>query len=67
MNLNEQRKDGFLCDVTLKVEGRSFQAHRNILAAASPYFKVMFGSNFKEKNQSVINLEEAISKLTFWN
>ena len=61
MNLNEQRKDGFLCDVTLKVEGRSFQAHRNILAAASPYFKVMFGSNFKEKNESVINLEDTIA------
>ena len=61
MNLDEQRKDGFLCDVTLKVEGRTFRAHRNILAAASPYFKVMFGSNFKEKNQSDINLEESIT------
>ena len=61
MNLDQQRKDGFLCDVTLKVEGRTFEAHRNILAAASPYFKVMFGSNFEEKNQSVINLEESIT------
>ena len=61
MNLNEQRKDGFLCNVTLKVEGRTFQAHKNILAAASPYFRVMFGSNFKEKNESVINLEDTIA------
>jgi hypothetical protein len=40
--LNELRKEGHFCDVTLSVDGVKFPAHRNVLASFSPYFKVRF-------------------------
>ena len=55
---NEQRKEGILTDVTLKVDGQEFKAHKSVLAASSEYFKVMFTSNFREQNASVIKLDD---------
>ncbi|XP_007893134.2 zinc finger and BTB domain-containing protein 38 [Callorhinchus milii] len=42
--LNEQRTRGMLCDVTIVVEDSKFKAHKNVLAAASLYFKNLFSS-----------------------
>lgn len=42
LGLNELRKEGHFCDVTLSVDGVKFPAHRNVLASLSPYFKVSF-------------------------
>ncbi|KAK2515413.1 hypothetical protein Q9966_015367 [Columba livia] len=37
-NLNRQREEGTLCDVSIHVQGRVFRAHRAVLAASSPFF-----------------------------
>ncbi|KAJ1074190.1 hypothetical protein K5549_019782, partial [Capra hircus] len=39
LQLNQQRTQGFLCDVIVMVENAVFRAHKNVLAASSVYFK----------------------------
>ncbi|XP_030199749.1 basic proline-rich protein [Gadus morhua] len=41
--LQFQREAGLFCDITLRTEGRSFSAHRAVLAAASEYFQETLG------------------------
>ena len=55
--LNNFRYEDSLCDVTLVDEGKEFKAHRNVLAASSPYFCNMFSNDMKEKSQSSITIE----------
>ena len=55
-----------LCDITIIVGGKTFRAHRVILAAASDYFESMLTSGFKERDQSEISIDGdgyAFSKL----
>ncbi|XP_061885507.1 zinc finger and BTB domain-containing protein 22 isoform X2 [Entelurus aequoreus] len=37
-NLNRQREEGRLCDLSIHVQGKVYRAHRCVLAASSPYF-----------------------------
>ncbi|XP_072024439.1 kelch-like protein 15 [Amphiura filiformis] len=53
-NLQNQKT---FCDVTLKVEGKSFEAHKNILAASSDYFMAMFTSGFQEAGRAEVTIE----------
>uniref|UniRef100_A0A8D2LZE9 BTB domain-containing protein n=1 Tax=Varanus komodoensis TaxID=61221 RepID=A0A8D2LZE9_VARKO len=39
LQLNEQRLRGQFCDITVIAEETKFQAHKNVLAASSLYFK----------------------------
>jgi len=56
--LNELRKESTLCDATLRIGGKDFVAHRCVLSAASPYFRSLFTSGFKENGSNVVELQE---------
>ena len=61
--LDLQRKQNYLCDITLVAkEGKEFKAHKNVLSAASPFFVKLFQSEMREKEEKVIRFEE-ISEL----
>ncbi|XP_012281434.1 kelch-like protein 18 [Orussus abietinus] len=53
----EIRRQGKLCDATLKVDDQSFSAHRIVLAATIPYFRAMFLNNMVESKQKDITLQ----------
>uniref|UniRef100_A0A667WWP7 BTB domain-containing protein n=1 Tax=Myripristis murdjan TaxID=586833 RepID=A0A667WWP7_9TELE len=40
--LRSQREAGLFCDITLRTDGRSYSAHRAVLAAVSEYFQEIF-------------------------
>lgn len=61
--LNEFRKEEFLCDVTLNVRGALFHAHRNVLAASSPYFRALFTSEMKESKDNSIQIKDLSSHI----
>ena len=58
--LNQLRKEGILCDVTLRIDGQDFPAHRCVLSAASPYFRALFAFEFKliENESNRIELQD---------
>lgn len=56
--MKEIRRQGKLCDVTLKVEEQSFSAHRIVLAATIPYFYAMFTHNLVESRIKEIEMKE---------
>ncbi len=51
--LQEQNQ---LCDVTINVGGRTFSAHKAVLAACGDYFLAMFTSGFKERLDQEITI-----------
>jgi len=54
--LNELRLNNALADVHLMVDGEKFGVHRAVLASCSPYFRSMFTSEMKERQQESIEL-----------
>ena len=57
--LNIQRKQDYLCDITLVSKDNSkFKAHRNVLSAASPYFDKLLQSNMKKNREGIVRFEE---------
>ncbi|XP_037699902.1 zinc finger and BTB domain-containing protein 24 isoform X2 [Choloepus didactylus] len=56
----DQRKKGFLCDITLIVENVHFRAHKALLAASSEYFSMMFAEE-GEIGQSIYMLEGMVA------
>ncbi|RUS78504.1 hypothetical protein EGW08_013751 [Elysia chlorotica] len=60
----EQLWDNFqFCDICLVIGRHKFQAHRNILAAASSFFKAMFLSGMEEQDQKEIQLHDISSDI----
>ena len=57
--LRSMQQEGQLCDVVLETEsGDQIAAHRNVLAACSPYFRAMFVGSLAESNQKIVYLKE---------
>lgn len=55
--LSKLRRDYILCDVIIKVNNKEFHAHKNVLAASSPYFEAMFLSGMVESHQQEVTLQ----------
>ncbi|XP_072226751.1 zinc finger and BTB domain-containing protein 22 [Leuresthes tenuis] len=60
-NLNRQREEGRLCDLSIQVQGRVFRAHRCVLAASSPYFH----DQVLLKNVTTVSLPSVMDPLAF--
>lgn len=54
--LDDLRRAGQLCDVSLCVDERTFPCHRVVLAAFSPYFKAMFVGRLCESEQQQVTI-----------
>uniref|UniRef100_A0A1B6DBJ8 Kelch-like protein diablo n=1 Tax=Clastoptera arizonana TaxID=38151 RepID=A0A1B6DBJ8_9HEMI len=55
--MEEIRRQGKLCDVTLKVEDQLFSGHRIVLASTIPYFHAMFTHDMVESKQKEITIQ----------
>ncbi|XP_048875691.1 zinc finger and BTB domain-containing protein 7C [Brienomyrus brachyistius] len=56
-SLNEQRRDGLLCDVVLIVRDQEYHTHRSVLAACSQYFKKLFTVGMDCDQHSVYEID----------
>ncbi|XP_072020805.1 kelch-like protein 18 isoform X2 [Amphiura filiformis] len=54
--MEDIRRRGKLCDVTLKVGDQRFRAHRIVLASSIPYFHAMFTNDMVESKQEEITI-----------
>ncbi|KAM6985163.1 transcription regulator protein BACH1b [Aplochiton taeniatus] len=61
--LDEQRRRDVFCDVTVLAEGRSFRAHRSVLASCSEWFTARVSSHCAQG--SVITLPQEVTSSGF--
>nr|CAB3225061.1 BACH transcription regulator protein [Phallusia mammillata] len=64
--LNEQRKKGLLCDMTVIVDGIELQAHKAVLAACSSYFNGIITDPANVSHNIVLELS-SISRIGMEN
>ncbi|XP_039270670.2 uncharacterized protein LOC120345327 isoform X1 [Styela clava] len=65
MGLNEQRLQGQLCDITVRVQGHLFKAHTNVLASAMGYFRDLFLNPNKQVKKDVIEIPMIVNSVGF--
>lgn len=51
-------KTNTLSDVTFRCKGKEIKAHVMIVASCSPVLAAMFGNDFKEKHEKVVNIKD---------
>lgn len=56
ITLNTFRKKNYMCDVVLVCREKEYLAHRNVLSAASPYFKESFTESEGSSSSQGISL-----------
>ncbi|XP_016660786.1 kelch-like protein 2 isoform X2 [Acyrthosiphon pisum] len=62
-DLQSLRKNEVLCDVRFETDdGCTTFGHKNVLMAASPYFRAMF-SSFEERNKDLVTIRELDSTI----
>ncbi|CAH1250643.1 ZNF141 [Branchiostoma lanceolatum] len=55
--MNGCRSTGFLCDITIIIDGKQFRAHKTILAACCDFFNTMFHNEVQQQNfHSILEL-----------
>lgn len=55
--MEEIRRQGKLCDITIHVEDSHFSAHRIVLCASIPYFHSMFTHDMMESRQREVTIK----------
>ena len=53
----ELRNSGQLCDVVLASQGKTFNAHKIVLASSSSFFRSLFTVDMSEKDKHTIDME----------
>lgn len=56
-NLTKMRENHCYTDVTLRVKGKIFHAHKVLLATSSRFFDAMFSAELKESTQNEVELQ----------
>ncbi|XP_066305422.1 kelch-like protein 13 [Branchiostoma lanceolatum] len=56
-SLKRFRRDDSQCDLTLRVQGTDFRAHKCVIMANSDYFNSMFTHPLKESAETVVELQ----------
>jgi actin-binding protein IPP len=54
--INKMRNGQHFCDVQLQVGKETFNVHRLVLAASSPYFAALFTGGMKESSKDVVQI-----------
>ena len=56
-NLHQMQKEKEMCDLSIRVQGKTIHVHRVVMAAGSQYFRSLFNSGMKECASNVVDLD----------
>ena len=61
--LSKQRREDTLCDITIRVEGMQFRAHRCVLVASSDFMRGLICGDFAERASETVTIDEVASAI----